>query len=134
MTVTAVGRFTRDHEINTVKDKLVLKNSIAVNNAGKESGKMVTGYIDVEVWGNQAEILEKYTSKGSEISFSGDLQQQRWEKDGNKQSKFVLVVNRLTLIGGKANSGDSESANSKSTDPTGAPSSVDEEENNPFAR
>ena len=41
--------------------------------------------------------------KGKQIAVDGFLDQQRWEKDGQKFSKVVIVANTVQLLGGNEN-------------------------------
>ncbi len=60
-------------------------------------------FFDVTVWGKQAENIKQYLHKGKQIAIDGYLDQQRWEKDGQKFSKVVIVANNVQLLGGNEN-------------------------------
>src|SRR5690606_12562866 len=63
-------------------------------------------WIDLTFWGKTAEIASQHLTKGRQIGITGRLQQERWEKDGEKRSKVVVVVDELTFIGSRSESGD----------------------------
>lgn len=92
--VILLGRLTRDVEVkSTSSGKSVATASMAV-----DKGQDQTAFFDVTAWDKLAEILGKYTKKGSKILVQGRLDQQTWEKDGQKNSKVVVVAYDVTLL------------------------------------
>jgi len=60
-----------------------------------------TEWHSVIMWGNRAEALNKYLSKGQTVYVEGRLQTRSWEdKDGNKRYKTEIVANELLFLGG----------------------------------
>ena len=49
-----------------------------------------TSFFDVIIWGKTAESLKPRLTKGTQITVSGYLKQDRWEKNGQKQSKVYI--------------------------------------------
>lgn len=86
------GRLTRDPEVRHVGDKTVVALSLAVNGYGDK-----VSFFDVEAWGKTAKIIQSYTSKGKLVTLRGRLEQQRWEKDGQKRSKVIVVADGVEL-------------------------------------
>jgi single-strand DNA-binding protein len=58
-------------------------------------------FLDVEAWGRTAEVVEKYAGKGKLVTVDGRLEQQRWEKDGQKRSKVIVVASGAGSFGPK---------------------------------
>lgn len=114
--VIEIGRLT--HDINerdfayTTGGTARLNLSIAVNRSEKRNGEWNNraSYFDVTVWGKQAENIKQYLHKGKQIAVDGYLDQQRWEKDGQKYSKVVIVANNVQLLGGNENNQQQASA------------------------
>lgn len=102
-----VGRVTRDIDdkayIVTKSGTARLNISVAVNRSVKQGDQWVdnVSYFDVTIWGKTAENMRKFLSKGSRVCIDGHLQQDRWEKDGHKQSKVYIVADSLQLLDGK---------------------------------
>ena len=109
--VVLIGRLTRDlgsdeRSFGYVANGQARANvSIAVNRSRKQAdgswGDEVN-YFDVTIWGKTAEHLKPYLLKGKQICVEGYLKQDRWEKDGQKQSRVTIVANNVQLLGGKA--------------------------------
>lgn len=100
-----IGRLTRDPEnlAYTASGTARLNISIAVNRSEKRGGEWAdkASFFDVTVWGKTAENVRPYLSKGKQIAVDGYIEQQRWEKDGQKFSRVVIVANSVQLLGGK---------------------------------
>lgn len=96
--VIELGNLTRDVELKTVgaNNSQVAKFAVAVNEKYKDKEK--TMFIDCNCWGNRAGVLEKYFKKGSRILVEGKLEQETWDKDGEKRSKHVINVSDFWFI------------------------------------
>lgn len=81
-----------------------------------KSGEKVTNteWHSVNVWRNQAEVAEKFLSKGKPVYIEGKLRTRSYDdKDGNTKYITEIEADVLTLIGGKGgNDGDSNSESS----------------------
>jgi single-strand DNA-binding protein len=79
-----------------------LSISIAVNKSVKRNGEWTSEpcYFDVEMWGKLAESMKKYLHKGKGIAVAGRLDQDRWEKDGQKKSRVYINATSVQLLGG----------------------------------
>lgn len=75
--------------------------TIAVNRSKKQGDQWVdkTSYFDVTIWGKTAENLKPYLNKGQKICVKGFLDQDRWEKDGQKFSRVGIVAEAVELCG-----------------------------------
>jgi single-strand DNA-binding protein len=94
-----VGRLTKDAELTYANSGTALcKFSLAVNGYKKD-----VSFFDVTLFGKTAENLHKYLLKGTQILVSGSIKQDRWEKDGQKQSKVSIIGNTIQLLGSKLN-------------------------------
>ena len=107
--VIEIGRLTRDISERdfayTTAGKARLNLSIAVNRSEKRGGEWAdkVSFFDVTVWGKTAENIRPYLHKGKQIAVDGYLDQQRWEKDGVKYSKVVIIADNVQLLGGNEN-------------------------------
>ena len=107
--VIEIGRLTREISERdfayTTGGTARLNLSIAVNRSEKRNGAWQdkVSYFDVTVWGKTAENIKPYLHKGKQIAIDGYLDQQRWEKDGQKFSKVVIIADSVQLLGGNDN-------------------------------
>lgn len=120
-TLALIGRVTRDAELRYTASGTALSSfAIAVNRSVKKGDQWTdeASFIDLTVWGKTAENLNKYLVKGTQVAVQGSLEQQRWEKDGQKFSKLAVHVDSVQLIGGKRESSGSTAQPQSSPPPT----------------
>lgn len=103
--VMLIGNVTRDPEIKyTPKGSAVTDLGIAVNRVFTPDGgekREETTFVDVTLWGRQAEIAGEYCKKGRSIYIEGRLQLDSWEDkaSGQKRSKLRVVGENFQLLG-----------------------------------
>ncbi|MBC20616.1 MAG: single-stranded DNA-binding protein [Planctomycetaceae bacterium] len=104
--VILVGNLTRDPELRYISSgTAVTEIGLAVNDRRKnQSGEWVdeTQFIDITLWARTAEVASEYLSKGSSVLIEGRLKLDRWEKDGQKQSKLRVVGEKMQMLGGRS--------------------------------
>jgi len=100
--VILIGNLTKDPEIRyTPSGTPVTSFRLAVNHRYKqgEELKEEVCFIDVVVFGKQAEACGQYLSKGSSVIVDGRLQERRWEtEDGQKRSKHEVVAQTVRFF------------------------------------
>lgn len=103
--VFLMGNLTRNPELRyTPANVAVCEFSIAINRRfiqanGQE--KSETCFVDIIVWGKQAENCSRFLEKGSAVFIEGELKYDQWEKDGRRNSRLVVVAGLVQFIGGK---------------------------------
>ncbi|MGA2604853.1 MAG: single-stranded DNA-binding protein [Verrucomicrobiia bacterium] len=103
--VLLMGNLTRDPEVRyTPKGTAIANLGLAVNRRWTtETGeaKEEVTFVDVEVWGRQAETVGQYLSKGKPIFVEGRLRLDSWDdkESGQKKSKLKVVCERFQFIG-----------------------------------
>lgn len=97
--IVLAGNVVADPESrSTQTGKAIATFRLAVNNPINDKDVV---YIDVDTWEKQADFVTTYVKKGSAVSVVGRLKQDSWEKDGKKQSKILVVADRVNFVGGK---------------------------------
>lgn len=110
--VILIGNLTRDPEMRyTPQGTSVCNFGIAVNRKFKQGEEMkeeVT-FINIVVFGKQADTCGQYLNKGSSVLIEGRLQERRWETDdGQKRSKHEVVAQSVRFLSKKQGGGDVE--------------------------
>ncbi len=93
--VFMTGNLTRDIELRFTQDGTPVANLSIAHNKSKKVGdewEEVVSYFDIVVWDKIAERCAEHLKKGSKVHFQGELQQRRWEKDGEKYNKIAIVA------------------------------------------
>ncbi|MGA2029230.1 MAG: single-stranded DNA-binding protein [Verrucomicrobiota bacterium] len=102
--VILAGNLTRDPELRyTPKGTAVARITLAVNRTWKSEGgenKEEVSFVDVDVWGRQAEVIGQYMKKGRPLLVEGRLKQDTWEDKNTKQkqSKLKVVLESFSFI------------------------------------
>ena len=103
--VLLMGNLTRNPELRyTGGGSAVCTLGLAVNRSYKtSSGEMrdETCFIDVTVWGKQAESCNNYLTKGAPVFVEGILRQETWtdKNSGQNRSKHLISADRIQFLG-----------------------------------
>ena len=109
--VMLIGNLTRDPEIKyTPKGSAIADLGLAINRYWTtDSGekKEETTFVDVTLWGRQAEIAKEYLTKGKPVYIEGRLQLDTWDdkQTGQKRSKLKVTGDTLQLLGSRGEGG-----------------------------
>jgi single-strand DNA-binding protein len=103
--VILIGNLTRDPEMRyTPQGTSVCSFGLAVNRKYKQGDEMkeeVT-FVNIVVFGKQADTSGQYLNKGSSVLIEGRLQERRWEtEDGQKRSKHEVVAQNVRFMSRK---------------------------------
>ena len=99
--VILVGRLTRDPEVRTMPTgNTVASFTLAINrNFKNKEGNIDADFINVSVFGRQAENVGKYVSKGSQIGIEGRIQTRRYEaQDGTKRYVTEVIAESVEFM------------------------------------
>lgn len=94
--VVIVGNLCRDPELrkNTYGTSM-LSFTVAVNekykNSATDTWENKAVYVPCIVFGNYADALERYLSKGTEVLVAGKLNFRSWESDGRNVTKLEVI-------------------------------------------
>lgn len=139
-----IGNLTRDPELRyTPKGTAVTDIGIAVNRTwSNDQGQRQeeTTFVDVTLWGRQAELANQYLTKGRGCYVEGRLQMDTWEdkESGKKRSKLKVIGETLQFLpdgkGGSTGGSGSPAPQGPSTSKgaSAAPSDDYEEDDIPF--
>jgi len=102
--VIMLGNLTRDPEVRyTPKGTAVTDIGLAMNRVRtNEQGERIEDvtFVDVTLWGRQAELAGKYLNKGRAVYIEGRLQMDTWEdkQTGQKRSRLKVVGEQLQFL------------------------------------
>jgi single-strand DNA-binding protein len=117
--IIMVGNLTKDPELKTVGTGAVCRLSIASNRQYKnrQTGAISQEvcFVDVEVWGSQADTCKMYLQKGRPVLVEGRLKLDSWkDAEGATKSKHSIVSEKIIFLG----SGDQQSVEDQSGEDT----------------
>ncbi len=102
--VMLIGNLTRDPELRfTPKGTAVADISLAINriwNNEQNQKQEETIFVDVTLWGRQAELAQQYLTKGRGVYIEGRLQMDTWDdkETGKKRSKLKVIGETLQFL------------------------------------
>ncbi len=102
--ISLVGRAGRDPELRFFESGSAVANlTLAVNKASSNRDEE-PDWFNLEIWGKQAQVAADYVRKGSLIGVVGRMTSEQWtdRNTGEQRSKPVVKVERLVLLGSKA--------------------------------
>lgn len=103
MQLIGLARLGRDAECRTVGDNTVANLSLAFDYYDpKAEKKRSTTWVDGALWGRQAEALEQYLLKGSQVCCTiDDLHMEEYQGRNGSGTKLVGRVTSIKLAGSR---------------------------------
>jgi single-strand DNA-binding protein len=100
--VVLVGNLTRDPEVKYTQSGLAVANiSVAINRISSKEGGPDADFFRVTLFGKQAELVERYLSKGRKVGIEGRLQNDNYEKEGQTVYRDTIIANRIEFLSPK---------------------------------
>ena len=102
--VFLIGRLTRDPELRYTSSNLAnMRCSIAVDRTfAREGEERGTDFINIVAFGNRAETMKKYLTKGSQIAVDGRIQTGSYDgADGKKVYTTDVIVENFQFLDSK---------------------------------
>lgn len=97
------GNLGRDAELRRTQSGMaILGFSVAVNERRKNNRtgdwEDYTNWIGCAMFGNRAESIANYLTKGTKVSVQGKLRYSEWQRDGQKRSKVEVIVDEIEFM------------------------------------
>lgn len=102
--VNITGNLTRDPELRaTAGGTQILSFGVAVNDRRKNpqtgAWEDVPNFVDCIVFGQRAEAVSRFISKGSKVAIEGKLRFSSWEtREGDRRSKLEVIVDEIDFM------------------------------------
>ena len=115
--VLLMGNMTRDPDIRVTPNNLTIaKFGLAVNRKYRTKegeDREETTFVDIDAFGSQAEVIQKYCRRGTGIFVEGRLKLDQWQdkNSGDNRSKLGIILENFQFIGGRGESTGESSGN-----------------------
>ncbi len=99
--VQLIGRLGKDPAKRNAGKSTVTSFSLAINRTWKDEQGVKheeTEWVNVEAWGNLAEVCAQYIKKGSQVYVEGRLKTENYEKDGQKHYSTKVVAESVQFL------------------------------------
>jgi single-strand DNA-binding protein len=102
--ISLVGHAGRDPELRFFESGSAVANLTLAVTKASSNREEDPDWFNLEIWGKQAQVAADYVRKGSLIGVVGRMTSEQWtdRNTGEKRSKPVVKVERLVLLGSKA--------------------------------
>jgi single-strand DNA-binding protein len=120
--VVIVGNLTRDAEMKATPSGLPVCNMrIAVNERAKDPGGQwinKPNYFDVDFFGDRAERIAQWLTRGKLIGVEGRLRWREWEtQDGQKRQAVSITADNIEFLGSREEGGGDTSYGGRAAGP-----------------
>ena len=92
--VTLSGRIVDDFSLRKTNKGGSVLNFRLLHTAPRQRTPL---YIDVEVWGKEAETLAENAKRGTNVVVHAEIRRDRWETDEGVRSKIKLTAERVMV-------------------------------------
>lgn len=99
--VFLIGRLARDPDLRYgASNNAVMRSSLAVDRTfANQNGEREADFISIVAFGNRAETMKKYLTKGSQIAVSGRIQTGSYDdKDGKRVYTTDVVIDEFQFL------------------------------------
>ena len=130
--VFLVGRLTRDPDLRYgASNNAVMRSSIAVDRQfTNQNGEREADFSNIVAFGNRAETMKKYLTKGSQIAVSGRIQTGSYDgQDGKRVYTTDVVVDEFQFLDSKGSRSDLQNSSDTSSDSNLTPYDFNETSN-----
>lgn len=99
-TVVLIGRLVKKAELRYTQSNIAVgTTTIAVNRPRQKDKEQEADFINIKVWGKQAENIHKYLNKGSLIAIEGRIQTGSYNtQDGQKRYITEVVAENVQFL------------------------------------
>lgn len=92
-----MGRLTKDVEVKQANNTTIARITIAVRRRMAKDN--ASDFFNIVAFGNNADFVAKYFSKGQQISVCGRLQNNNYEHEGKKVYTNEIIAEEIYFVG-----------------------------------
>jgi single-strand DNA-binding protein len=97
--VALTGRLTTDvHTRTTNGGTQVASLRLAIQRPRKDGEDQGADYVDVAVFGRQAETCAEYLAKGRKVAVEGRLHHSEWDSDTGRRQKLEVIAANVEFL------------------------------------
>ena len=97
-TVTLTGRLTADPELRSTSNGSVASLRLAVQRPRKDGEDQGADYVDITVFGRQADTCSQYLAKGRKVAIEGRLHHSEWDSDNGRRQKLEVIARNVEFL------------------------------------
>jgi single-strand DNA-binding protein len=109
-TVTLTGRLTTDPELRSTTNGSVASLRLAVQRPRKDGEDQGADYVDITVFGRQADTVAQYLAKGRKVAIEGRLHHSEWDSDNGRRQKLEVIARNVEFLDPRTTNNTDEAA------------------------
>jgi single-strand DNA-binding protein len=97
--VTLTGRLTSQPTTrNTTSGSTVTSLRVAIPRPRKDGADQGADFVDVTVFGHQADTCATYLNKGRRIAVDGQLHHSEWDSENGRRQKLEVIARNVEFL------------------------------------
>ncbi len=97
--ISLTGRLTQNMTVRSSGDGTSVGTMrVAVHGPRKEGADQGADYVDVTVFGRQAETCAQYLTKGRKVAVEGHLDHSEWNSDSGRRQKLEVLARNVEFL------------------------------------
>jgi single-strand DNA-binding protein len=97
--VALTGRLTTDVQTRTTNGGTqVASLRVAIQRPRKDGEDQGADYVDITVFGRQAETCAEYLAKGRKVAVEGRLHHSEWDSDTGRRQKLEVIASNVEFL------------------------------------
>ena len=118
--VNLTGRLTSDPDLRTTGNGPVASLRLAIPRPRKDGADQGADYVDVTVFGRQADSCKQYLAKGRKVAIEGRLHHSEWDSDNGRRQKLEVVARQVEFLDPRRPDNDTAPADEEAADTAAA--------------
>jgi single-strand DNA-binding protein len=97
--VTLIGRLTSDPTTRSNEITQVTSLRLAVQRPrGRDGQDRGADFVDIAVFGRQAETCQQYLAKGRKVAIDGHLHHSEWESENGRRQRLEVIARQVEFL------------------------------------
>jgi single-strand DNA-binding protein len=96
--ITLTGRLTTDPELRSTTNGSVASLRLAIQRPRKDGEDQGADYVDITVFGRQADTVAQYLAKGRKVAIEGRLHHSEWDSDNGRRQKLEVIARNVEFL------------------------------------
>lgn len=111
------GRLTKEIELKEIKKKNGETTIVGTGTIAVSKNKDQANFFHFKIWGDKAQNIKEYTTKGSNIQLQGKLEQNTFDTENGKQFFTYMLVKNFETPDSKSVTDELRSKNEEAENP-----------------
>ena len=96
--INLTGRLTADPELRATSNGSVASLRVAIARPRKDGEDQGADYVDITVFGRQADTCCEYLAKGRKVAVEGRLHHSEWDSDNGRRQKLEVIARNVEFL------------------------------------